>query len=97
MDGFMKIFIIFFIIACVGIMIFSWIFYIKNYRSTIERAKKIDPSVKTLSDANHVLKKDIAESVGKDAVMTEGKMYCKHCGAEIDADSKFCNHCGQEQ
>ena len=23
--------------------------------------------------------------------------YCKHCGAKIDADSKFCNKCGKEQ
>ena len=21
-------------------------------------------------------------------------MYCKHCGKEIDVDSKFCKHCG---
>ena len=24
-------------------------------------------------------------------------MYCKHCGAQIDSDSKFCNKCGKEQ
>ena len=24
-------------------------------------------------------------------------MFCKHCGTEIDADSKFCNSCGKEQ
>ena len=24
-------------------------------------------------------------------------MYCKHCGAEIDRDSKFCSVCGQAQ
>ena len=24
-------------------------------------------------------------------------MFCKHCGAEIDANSKFCNNCGKEQ
>ena len=23
--------------------------------------------------------------------------YCKHCGAQIDADSVFCNKCGKEQ
>ena len=28
---------------------------------------------------------------------TEEKMYCKHCGVLIDADSKFCNKCGKEQ
>ena len=24
-------------------------------------------------------------------------IFCKHCGAKIDADSKFCNKCGKEQ
>ena len=24
-------------------------------------------------------------------------MFCKHCGAKIDADSKFCSVCGKEQ
>lgn len=24
-------------------------------------------------------------------------MFCKHCGAKIDADSKFCSACGKEQ
>ena len=28
---------------------------------------------------------------------TEDKIFCKHCGAEIDADSKFCSYCGKEQ
>ena len=25
------------------------------------------------------------------------KIYCKHCGNKIDADSKFCSNCGGEQ
>ena len=25
----------------------------------------------------------------------EGSMYCKYCGAEIDADSIFCKNCGK--
>lgn len=27
----------------------------------------------------------------------EDKIYCKHCGDKIDADSKFCNSCGKKQ
>lgn len=27
----------------------------------------------------------------------EGAMFCKHCGAMIDEDSKFCKKCGKEQ
>ena len=90
------LFVILFIFVLGGVIISS-VFEINNYRSTIKRAQKIDPSVHTLSEAKYVLKKDIAGAVGKDSVTTEGKMYCKHCGSAIDADSKFCNHCGQEQ
>lgn len=28
---------------------------------------------------------------------TEPQMYCKHCGAQIDANSRFCKVCGKEQ
>ena len=44
--------------------------------------------------------------INKEAVTTiasavsEGlgdKMFCKHCGKRIDADSKFCSFCGKEQ
>lgn len=54
--------------------------------------------------------KDIANvsaDISKDAVKTtagavkEGltmeKMFCKHCGKEIDKDSKYCQYCGKEQ
>ena len=27
----------------------------------------------------------------------EESMFCKHCGAKIDADSNFCNRCGGKQ
>ena len=29
--------------------------------------------------------------------LSANKIYCKHCGAQIDADSKFCNQCGEKQ
>ncbi|MBR4943497.1 MAG: zinc ribbon domain-containing protein [Clostridia bacterium] len=35
-----------------------------------------------------------AKAVKKGLTQTK---YCKHCGAEIDADSKFCSQCGKEQ
>lgn len=52
---------------------------------------------------------DIANTsadISKDAVKTivksvkEGfndSIYCKHCGAAIDSDSRFCKSCGKEQ
>ena len=27
----------------------------------------------------------------------ENTIFCKECGAKIDADSKFCRHCGTKQ
>lgn len=33
----------------------------------------------------------------KKGLTEEKSMFCKHCGAKIDADSKFCNKCGKEQ
>ena len=29
--------------------------------------------------------------------LVDNKIYCKHCGAAIDKDSKFCSQCGKEQ
>ena len=28
---------------------------------------------------------------------TQSNVFCKHCGSEIDEDSKFCKKCGKEQ
>lgn len=46
-------------------------------------------------------------NISKDAVETTARaikdgftkdtIYCKHCGATIDRDSKFCKECGKEQ
>ena len=67
---------------------------VRQYKGTMHRARKIDPTVKTLAEAEYILKKDIAHSVARG---NAGKAYCKECGAEIDADSKFCNKCGKQQ
>ena len=40
--------------------------------------------------------KTVALSI-KEGLTEEGTIYCKHCGASIDADSKFCKSCGKEQ
>lgn len=67
--------------------------YLPNLKATKERARKIDPSVKTMADANYVLSKELAKNVGNNKETT----YCKHCGKEIDSDSQFCKHCGKNQ
>ena len=76
------------------------------YRNRImNMARKIDPTVKNLTEANRVLELEKARAIGKDAtdknvkveMVDEKQMFCKHCGQSIDADSTFCNHCGKEQ
>ena len=44
-------------------LVFIFAFWLPNYRSIIKRAKKIDPSVKTIAEAQYVLQKNIMESV----------------------------------
>ena len=33
----------------------------------------------------------------REGLFEENSVYCKHCGASIDSDSKFCKKCGKEQ
>ena len=81
--------VIFVSITVVGIVL-----VVRQWKGTMARARKIDPTVKTLAEAEYVLKKDIAQSVSNGS---QNKAYCKECGAEIDVDSKFCKKCGKQQ
>ena len=49
-------------------------------------------------DVAYATKDGIKTTVG---AIKEGfiksNVFCKHCGNEIDADSKFCKKCGKEQ
>ena len=76
------------------VLVLIIVFAVRQYKGTMARARKIDPTVKTLVDAEHALEKDIAQSVSAGA---RNKAICKECGAAIDADSKFCNKCGKQQ
>ena len=50
---------------------------------------------------------DKQANISKDAITTttraikegfiDNMIYCRHCGAKIDADSKFCKKCGKQQ
>ena len=33
----------------------------------------------------------------KRGITQKESMFCKHCGTQIDIDSKFCKKCGKEQ
>ena len=66
-------------------------------------------SKKRILDENEDTLKDIKDAearINKDAIketagaVKEGlfgsTVYCKHCGKQIDKDSKYCKHCGGE-
>ncbi len=66
---------------------------------------------KSILEENSDVLKEVAEmeaEIEKGAIRTKaqavkegfaagGTMYCKHCGANIDSDSKFCKKCGKAQ
>lgn len=62
----MSDFLPFIIIGVIFVILFTstMIYLIKQNKSVIERARKIDPSVKTITEAQYVLQKDIAQSFG---------------------------------
>ena len=75
-----------------------------------EITKMTVKSAKYIQNENQNDLKEIVNTtadIAKDAVTTTTKavahgitneetMFCKHCGAKIDVDSKFCKSCGKE-
>lgn len=56
------------------------------------------------ADINSEAVRKMAESIKEgfggtpfENTFTEKQIYCKHCGASIDEDSKYCKKCGQRQ
>ena len=74
-----------------------------------EITKMSTKSIKYIQQENKEDLKDIINTtaeIASEAVTTtataikqgiEDTIFCKHCGAKIDFDSKFCNKCGKEQ
>ena len=71
--------------------------------------RMIDVHKDIITDKEEELKymADKKTDISKDAItktaraikdgLTDEVVYCKHCGAEIDADSSFCKKCGKQQ
>ena len=84
--------------------IFSPKFRGKMMSKQVKAAKyMVDESKEDLKDisdgmayATHDGIKSAARAI-KEGFKETDTIYCKHCGASIDADSKFCNKCGKEQ
>jgi hypothetical protein len=72
-----------------------------------ELAKMRTRSARYIQNENKDELREIATTsaeIASDAVSTVSRavqdglrktVFCKHCGKEIDADSKFCSHCGK--
>ena len=62
----MSDFLPFIIMGVIFVILFTstMVYWVKQNKSVIERARKIDPSVKTITEAQYVLQKDIAQSFG---------------------------------
>ena len=68
---------------------------IKTGKSIQEKSKY---DLKEIADTGAEIYSDAVTKTAK--AIKEGikdTMFCKHCGAKIDSDSKFCNQCGKEQ
>lgn len=67
----------------------------------IQQATKEDMTdiASTQAEIQSEAVKTIAGAVkeGLDGADEDKTMFCKHCGAKIDEDSRFCKECGKEQ
>lgn len=95
------------IMAGVVCCMFSMPLFFLGFRAEI--TKMMTKSAKYIQEENKQDLTDIASNtadIASDAVKKTTRaikdglkdtIFCKHCGAEIDADSKFCSKCGKEQ
>ncbi|MBP5204389.1 zinc ribbon domain-containing protein [bacterium] len=69
---------------------------IKAQKYMIEESKE---DLKSISDDMAYATKDGVKTTAG-AIregLTKSTVFCKHCGCEIDDDSKFCKKCGKKQ
>lgn len=62
MDNFIMILVI---VLAIGAGVGGFIYGVMEHKRIIDRARKIDPTVRTRAEAEYVLKKDIAQSLGE--------------------------------
>lgn len=64
MNNYMPIIMIVIAVAMMLALILAAVYSARERNSIMKRAKEIDPSVKTISEAQYVLQKDLAKSIG---------------------------------
>ncbi len=70
---FIVIMVVTIVIAIAVPLVFIFAFWLPNYRAIIKRAKKIDPTVKTIAEAQYVLQKNILESACLDKTSVQNE------------------------
>lgn len=66
----------------------------KNILQENEEALKEVAEIEANIEAGAIKKKAAA---AKEGFIGNDTMFCKHCGTNIDSNSKFCMNCGKEQ
>ena len=95
------------ILACVGIfaatpcLIFGFSPEISKAQAKTQKYV-LNENKEDLKDIASNIADIQSEAIKKNAAAVKDgfqkdKIFCKHCGASIDADSKFCQKCGKEQ
>ena len=64
MNEYLPIIMIIVVVAMMFDLILAVIYSSRERNSIMKMAKKIDPSVKTFSEAQYVLQKDLAKNIG---------------------------------
>ena len=88
----MQIVMIVLFVAIFAVVLFTML---KLVSGKLKTSKKYAPEAESLAEAEFLMKKELLSSIGTGN--SKKKMFCKHCGAQIEEDSKFCKSCGKPQ
>lgn len=91
MSGFSTVIIILVVTIFIGVGFAMF----KIISGKIKTTKKYAPEAENLAEADFLMKKELLSSIGTGK--SSKKIFCKHCGAQIEEDSKFCKSCGKSQ
>lgn len=62
----------------------------------VKTVEVMEPIINKVADVSSPAINKVVE-VAKEGFSSPKKKYCKHCGKNIDLDSKFCKYCSKEQ
>ena len=69
---------------------------VKSAKYMVDESKEDIESINTTMARASEDAVEITTRAVKKGLTQDEKVFCKHCGAKIDSDSKFCSKCGKE-